>query len=169
MNILGIDPGTEKSGWVMWKSDTMSVIRSGIDPNQQIINEHLDCPYWDAVVIEAPEPLGMPLGHDLLQAIQWQTRMVCAAEQAAGLYGEPVVQIKRSEVKLHTIGKRNGTDAEVNASIRGFLCRHHDITEKDLKGRKKSPGPCHGIKSHSWAALAAVIAAGGLGHIVRNK
>lgn len=37
MKILGLDPGTEKTGWVIYDTDTHSVTDKGIDNNDVLL------------------------------------------------------------------------------------------------------------------------------------
>ena len=160
--ILALDPGTVESGWVLWDLAEMRVIRSGVDDND-FVEDRLCFQFggaeWDACVIERPAPMGQVLGRDLLETIWTAARFTCAAEAIAAFGDVTIQHIERMEVKRQLLGRTTGNDTQVNAAVRAYVANHHHITEKEVKGTKKAPGPCFGIKSHAWAALAVCLTA----------
>ena len=155
MRVLGIDPGTTKSGWVLWDIKRMIAIGSGISEHPLILDSLKRPKLYDVAIIEKPAPMGMTLGHDLCETIIMAGRYYQAATQAGGI----VDYITRVDVKKRLVGKACSNDAIVNAHLRAYLAQFHGCTERDLKGKKAAPGPCFGLASHMWPALAAVIAA----------
>lgn len=61
-------------------------------------------------------------------------------------------RIFRRDIKLHLCNSVRAKDA----NIRQALIDRYGGKEKAI-GKKKSPGPLYGIKSHMWAALALAV------------
>jgi hypothetical protein len=101
------------------------------------------------LVIEDADARGMPAGHDLcaLLRLLGQLQEICSGASF----------IKRSQVKLSLCGSSRATDTNVNAAVRALICGFHDIDESQVKGTKRRPGPCHGMRSHCWPALAVIL------------
>lgn len=146
MMILGIDPGTDQSGWCDYDSDTRRVVDCGVDRNDQII-KCCHGPECEDVhlVIEMVQSYGSrTLGRPLFETCVWIGRFMEAAE---GNFAS-INRIHRGECCLHLCGKRQSKDSYMHEALRDKLGE---------KGTKKAPGPLFGIRSHAWQALAVAV------------
>ena len=172
MKIYAIDPGTTYSGAVLFNTETMLPEYGWIVENADIIQA-----IWEwyqnsqdvrpVFGIERPAGQGMPMGHDLVQTVLWSGRFYQCCED----YDMPVQWTYRRVVKLHLTGKANTKDSNVNPALKERLCEWHGCTEKELKGKKASPGPLYietldvrrknpigfGLSDHMWPALALAL------------
>ena len=99
------------------------------------------------------EPRGMPCGHDICQSLKLIGHLQEIAPNGS-------MFIPRQQIKLALCGSSRANDANVRAAvIRWFAGRHNLATERDVIGRKASPGPCYGVSSHAWQALAVALVA----------
>ena len=140
MKIIAIDPGPEKSAWVMWNTDTHDFYgaRMGIDLlSDSVYGAHIDV-QADLVAIEFPQSYGINAGLSLFLTAYRAGRLaeVLSGVAPVALYGRPSVKGQ--------IGGRN--DAEIRRSLQ---MRHGEAK----KGKK-----LYGVKSDIWAALALAVA-----------
>lgn len=144
--ILAIDPGTTQSGWVLF--DGRRVIDSGTDPNDAVIARigvtgamgHVH-----SLAIERFEARGMPMGEDSIETVIWTGRFVQAWRSP-----NSVLLVKRRAVKSHLCGSSKAKDPHVRQALLDIV---------GPVGRKAEPGPCYGVSSHAWAALAVAVTA----------
>lgn len=142
--ILAIDPGPEKSAYVLWTGQ--KVKDHGILMNLGL----RDCLYlWrrngSVLVVEMIASYGMAVGAEVFETCVWTGRFVEAwsARQAF---------IYRREVKLALCGDSRAKDA----NIRQALIDRFGGKEKAI-GKKANPGPLYGIKGDEWSALSVAI------------
>lgn len=145
--MIGIDPGTTHSGWVVTNSKGVPV-NSGVSENSDIFNL-LGIGYSDHVVaIEMIASYGMAVGAEVFETCVWIGRFV----QAAG--PERVRLVYRRDVKLHLCNSAKAKDANIRQAL---------IDKWGGKaaaiGKAKAPGSLYGIKSHAWAALGVAVTA----------
>ena len=169
-DILAIDPGTTKSGWVFMENG--NPIDYGWFDNEKIFT--LLKMYQCVVVIEQVSHYGtgMPVGKDVFQTVQYIGEFKAIAEQVCSL---EVVLIKRSEVKIHLCNSARANDSTVRQAIidkyggdriaiggkkcvackgKGWVGRGRPpCLECDQTGYETPAGPLHGISGHVWAAL----------------
>ena len=93
------------------------------------------------VVIELVESYGMPVGADVFQTCIWIGRF--DPDETATLIG-------RGQVKMHLCHTMKAKDS----NIRQALIDRYGPGKDKAVGKKASPGPLYGLKSHLWAALA---------------
>lgn len=159
MIVLGIDPGPEKSGVVIYDSEAKRVLWSDAAASTYDVLRALEpwcfaklCAHgWaDAVVIEQVESYGIP-GNSLLLTAEVSGRF---RQRAMDSFELAPVLMPRREVKrvLGIVG--GGADGQVREAM---LARHGG-TKKAAQGRKKAPGPLYGLSSHAWQALGLVVA-----------
>lgn len=149
-SILAIDPGPQVCGWVVMQRD--GSIDAGVCDTTQLLFSMIDA---DVMAIERFEARGMPLGDESLQTLIVTGRLM---QRWIDDGGGRVIEVRRSEVKRALCGSAKATDA----NIRAALIDRYGGTVAAI-GRKHSPGPLYGVKSHAWAALAvAVVTQGSL-------
>lgn len=142
--ILAIDPGTTQSGWVFY--DGRRAVDSGTSPNAAVLRLIADPAFRvDTLAIERFEARGMPMGEDSIETVIWTGRFV-----QAWRLPDAVVLVKRREVKSHLCGSSKAKDPHVRQALLDIV---------GPVGRKADPGPCYGVSSHAWAALAVAVTA----------
>jgi hypothetical protein len=158
-SVVGIDPGPKTSGFVWF--DGVNVIES----SPAAPNDHL-CALLGtaafkppaAVVIERVQFYGKLMGADVFDTLWWGGRFYEAALQRGGYLVHRVYwnEVKRQFVeraRTDDAGKRKKiTEADVRL---GVLKRFGG--EQAAKGTKAAPGPCRGVTSHAWSALALAV------------
>jgi len=141
MIILGIDPGSENSWWVIWDTEKQRIIEKGI-----FLNTDFPVAFEvDIVVIEDIQCFGMPVGKSVFETAKAIGRFLERAENRH----IPIVQIGRREIKLHFC---NSTKAK-DSNIRQAIIDRFGGKEKAI-GYKKSPGVLYGVKADLWSCLA---------------
>lgn len=143
--ILAIDPGYEQSAFVLFNG--RRVVNHGIVANE-ILRGHIGRLSFevDAVVLEQIESFGMAVGREVFETVFWTGRFF---ETVEGCVAE---RMPRRAVKLHLCQSARAQDS----NIRVALVDRFGGSEKAI-GKKKTPGPLYGIKSHEWSALAIAV------------
>ena len=144
MIILGVDPGPEQSGWVVYEPP--KVLAHGITLNQQLRAMEFEYEI-DTMAIEMVANMGMPQGVDIHETIFWIGRVW------ETLPGREKVKVYRRDVKLHMCNSSRATDSNINISI----WNRFGGNVKKAKGTKDKPGPLFGVTRHCLSALAVAI------------
>lgn len=142
--LLAIDPGPEKSGYVLW--DGEKVAGSGHELNQKIKDCLIDgC---TAVAIEMIASYGMAVGASVFNTCVEIGKFI----EHVNIFSPnvPVRLVYRKDIKLFVCGTSKAKDANIRQSL---------IDSIGAVGTKASPGPLYGVKSHAWAALAVAVTA----------
>ena len=156
--ILGIDPGSKQSAYVIYDSETMDLLRFDILDNETMLglisvlgrSKLFSDITVDELAIEYPRPRGQMMTWQLVDTICWIGRFVQAA-------GGKWTKIDRKDVKMKLCGtlmyitenedgtkKRKGvTDANVRSAI---ISRYEEKFQTDNAiGKKKTPGVLYGV------------------------
>lgn len=142
-NIIAIDPGPIRSGWCIYEDGCVK--DSAVDLNLAVIDLlKLRPTLGTAVAIEMIASYGMAVGKEVFNTCVWIGRFV----QASSI--EPLL-VYRQEVKQHICHTARATDSNIRQALIDRFGGAEAI------GKKKSPGPLYGVKSHMWAALAVAI------------
>jgi hypothetical protein len=141
MRILGIDPGTSESAYVIF--DGVRVLEHGYLANAAM-KQRLTGNRYDVLAIERVQFYGVG-GNELRDTIEWVGRFDAECE---------AMLIPRKDVRLHLCDTTRCGDPQVRAAI---LDRFGG--RKQAQGTAKSKGPLYGIAKHEWAALAVCIVA----------
>lgn len=149
MIVLGIDPGSEQSGVVLWDSENNVVVQASVIINSVVLivisgNGIPVLP--DLVAIERIRGYGITAGNDTFDTCEWVGRF----EQAALAEAFRVVKVPRKDVKRHLCGNTTTNDKYVRQAL---------IDRFGAVGTKKAPGPLYGISGHMWSALAVAVTA----------
>lgn len=139
--ILGIDPGTHESGYVLLNG---GIVESGVLPNAELMDVVRDTAY-DTLAIEKIVSYGSAVGQETFDTCVWIGRFM-----EASTIPEDVLLIPRHKIKRHVCGPGKHTDPDVRAALIKLL---------GPQGTKKQPGPTYGVKSHAWSALAVAVTA----------
>lgn len=142
--VMGIDPGPESSAYVFF--DGERVVNFGILENLDIAMTLRNGDRADHVAIEGVQSFGMPVGREVFETCIWIGRFI----EATPL---DVTIVYRSEVKSHLCNSMKAKDPMIRQAL---LDRFGPGRQKAI-GKKKSPGPLHGISSHCWSALAVAV------------
>lgn len=143
MKILAIDPGTTKSGFVVfWHGQ---VVASGDVPNFDLRN-NLQRNLWghEVTVCEMITSYGMPVGQETFETVRWIGRF----EEVSNLNGIQFHTVFRKDVKMHLCGQPRAKDANIRMAL---------IDKLGAPGTKKLPGPTYGISGDIWQALAVAV------------
>ena len=149
MHIIAIDPGPERSGYVVF--DGTRVLAHGWDTTADIREGFRR---WMAgaifVVFEGVESYGMAVGAETFETVFVTGRLY---ELAVRYYDTAhVSRIYRKAIKLHLCGSARAKDANIRQAL---LDRFGGA--KAAKGTKAEPGPLYGVSGHGWAALALAV------------
>jgi hypothetical protein len=139
--VYALDPGPTQSGWVLF-SPPSEVVGSGVADNHDLL-VWLRATRADVLAIEMIASYGMAVGREVFETCKWIGRF-----QQAWRAPEEVLLVYRQEVKLAICGQPRAKDANIRQALIDLL---------GPVGTKMEPGPCYGVKSHAWAALAVAV------------
>lgn len=159
--LLGIDPGPETSGLVVYKVGAQGingrVVYSEAKASLDVIREQLSHVALRAhqeglpftVVVERTQA-GPPS-----TAVVRTTEVVGRLMEACSVRGLDCHLYYRRQV-LQALGcARQGNK---DSHVRNALIEIHGGTRQVAVGRKACPGPLYGVSSHAWQALGVVLA-----------
>jgi hypothetical protein len=159
--ILAIDPGSEKSGYVLVRpgplliTDHTEVILSGKLENSELraLIRGMHFGAIDVAVIEFTKPRGERAYAQLFEALFWAGRFAECLERTTAV--ERWDRLDRIDVKKHLLGKTTGDDSAI---IHVLIDRFGGIGGRAAAvGVKASPGPLYGVKTDAWQALALAL------------
>lgn len=136
MRILAIDPGTSKSGVVLWEDGK---VRSSTEMANDSVLEEIAC-FRGEVAIEMIASYGMSVGKETFETCLWIGRMIQCADEP-----EVTRLVYRREIKIYLCGTMKAKDGNIRQAL---------IDKLGPVGTKKTPGPLYGISGHLWSALA---------------
>jgi hypothetical protein len=143
MTVLGIDPGPERSAFVILNESR--VLTAQIVSNEEMLNlfwkYREECPY---IFCEHIACYGMAVGASVFETCVWIGRFWQRSFDHAFHFR----RVFRRDVKLHLCNSPRAKDANVRQAL---------IDRIGPQGTKKSQGPTYGVKSHEWAALAVAV------------
>lgn len=153
MIVLGVDPGTTHSGWVVLRAEpgeSVTVLESSKETDNfeclRLFGERLREHSGLHVAVETMTNYGQGFGMSAIQACIWVGRFT----QYFCDRGTPVTHLERQDhVYMTLLGVRRGGN---NSAIRKAL-----IAMVGEPGTKKNPGPTYGLASHAWSALAIAV------------
>lgn len=134
MRVLAIDPGSEKSGWVLLENGVPT--RWGWVPNEELL---LDIRAIDPridLVIESVGHYGLPVGRDVFETVRWSGRFEDSADQL----DIETTYIPRHDVLINLCGKRKGAN---DSTVRQALVDRYGGDAVAIGGKKC--GVCHGV------------------------
>ena len=149
MIIIAIDPGPERSGYVVF--DGTRVLACGWDTTHEIrcvFDEWIEG--QASVVFEGVESYGMAVGAETFETVFVTGRLYEFATNCR--HESAVSRIYRKAIKLHLCGSARAKDGNIRVAL---LDRFGG--EKVAKGTKAAPGPLYGVSGHCWAALALAV------------
>ena len=139
--ILAIDPGNEKSAFVMGDRE-VPLFEKGIMCNDEFIEK---IKWFGAtnptVVIEMVASYGMAVGKTVFETVLWIGKFVRECE----LNKIPVELVYRKDIKMHLCQTMRAKDTNIMQALKD---RYGEV------GTKKNPGPLYGVSKDIWSALA---------------
>jgi len=141
--IIAIDPGTVKSGYVILNGK--HVVSGAVMPNKELRSYLMTvCCDLDRCVIEMIASQGMAVGIETFETCVWIGRFM-------EVFGDARCdRIYRRDVKLYLCGSSRAKDPNVWQAV----LDRYGATKALAVGKKKSPGPLFGVTSHQRQALA---------------
>lgn len=150
MNILAIDPGNIKSGWVVMDSDTFQPLLFDKSENEDLMNR-LDniCNEYriKSAAIEMIACYGMAVGKSVFDTCIWIGKFTERLE----CRGISIDYILRKDEKINLCGTMKAKDSNIR---RALIDRFAKVDLKNGKGTKKNPDWFYGFKADIWAAYA---------------
>lgn len=146
MQVLSIDPGSTRSGYVMW--DGKRNLQPGIIYNNELLSFVANTQdYIDKLVIENIASYGRPVGRTVFDTCIWIGRYIQLWNDL-NKASKDLYLIERKEVKMHLCGKTASKDSDV---IKAIKARFGE------KGTKKDPGFTYRLVGDSWQAFALAV------------
>jgi len=146
MILVGIDPGTEKSG-VAWINTERQSVHGAVLANGLVIDSIYgigESP--DVVGVEQYQSYGGKhgFGRTSIATIEWTGRFLLSIERRE----TPIERYSRPTIKAHLLRSASGNDVQVRAALVARFGGDRVIQ----KG-----GILAGISTHAWAALAIAV------------
>lgn len=140
--IVGIDPGPNEHGIVFFDGErVVGKANADWDCAVEAIN-FASLPSDAVIACEMIECFGMPVGREVFQTCVRIGQLLQAF---------PTMRlIPRRDIKMHLCGTPRAKDPNVRQAL---------IDKLGPVGTKKQPGPCYGVSSHLWSALAVAVTA----------
>lgn len=141
MKILAIDPGNEKSAFVIFDTETQTIVDKAIIDNMVLKTRIMDDPefQYDWLVIEMIASYGMPVGKTVFETCVWIGMFIEAAQK-------PYQLVYRKDEKMHLCGSMKAKDSNIRQAL------------LDRLGKDKTKGCSKDI----WAALAVAVTFDGM-------
>ena len=152
--ILAIDPGYERSAWVLYQTETRSVVDKRIADNDDFmywIRHSPEAGQVFTIVVEMVACYGRPVGEEVFETCVLVGRII----EACRSRGHDVRRIKRLAVKMAICHDSRAKDA----NIRQALIDMFGPGREKAIGTKAKPGPLYGLKADIWQALALAVTA----------
>lgn len=160
MIMIGVDPGTTESGYVIYNSDTMKLYGFGKIMNMELLAR---MPAYSqkckVLAIEMPASFGMPVGYTTLDTCRW----VGVFQHAFGLDRTALVYRKKRNQALgidctclHLCKDLRAKDSNIIKAISERFPQTGG-GKNPVKGTKSQPGPLYGLAGDAWQALGVAI------------
>lgn len=150
MNILAIDPGNVKSGWVVMNANTFSPLMFDKSENDNLmtcLDNICDKYKIKSAVIEMIACYGMAVGKSVFDTCIWIGRFTEHLESI----GISVKYILRKDEKINLCGTMKAKDSNIR---RALIDRFAKLDFRNGKGTKNNPDWFYGFKADIWAAYA---------------
>lgn len=148
MILHAIDPGPNVSGYVVY--DAGKVLRSGVTETASLLAQVRALEVMSMspprLAIEMIASYGMAVGETTFDTC----RLIGRFQEACGFGDNPTRfrLVYRKDVKMHLCGSMRAKDANIRQALIDRYGGDSAI------GKRATPGPLYGVKSHAWAALA---------------
>lgn len=155
---MGIDPGTRVSSYVVYDPVAGTITKFGCDvPNPEVLEAIDDMGQTVVVVVEMFNHMGdnFPVGKDVFTTVMWIGRFIqlhVATLELPHDADHEQFLVYRLALKMNICGKSTVRDSNVRQAI---IDRFGG--DEIAIGKKKTPGPLYGLKSHGWQAMAVAL------------
>ena len=151
--ILAIDPGPERSGWVLCSD--MIIVASGVDCNDAVLlyMQRFSPTDGTTLAVEMIASYGMAVGQEVFDTCVWVGRFKQEWHTPAA-----VRLVYRKDVKLHLCGDTRAKDGNIRQALIDLYPRTGGGKVPQI-GVKAKPGPLFGVTTHAWAALGVAVTA----------
>jgi len=149
--ILAIDPGTTKSGVVLFDGESVLYSNAEMDNGDIIEALNIGCVgnnlWFEEAVIEEIKSYGMPMGDTTIQTIIWIGRFIEVWTPSE------MNLLPRKTIVTFLCGSSRAKDSNVRRRILDLFPQTGGGKEPAI-GTKPQPGPLYGVAAHSLSALA---------------
>jgi len=152
MTILAIDPGNERSAYVVFNTTERSPVEFQKISNAELLSRvegaRGSATRWcgiEHLAIEMIASYGMAVGREVFETCVFIGRLIQA-------WNGPHTLVYRKDVKLHLCGQPRAKDANIRAALIDLW----GGKEKAI-GKKHSAGPLYGVSADVWSALAIAV------------
>ena len=157
MRVLGVDPGTKESAYVIYdpaRQRVVSALTADNDAFRNHLHEHVTVNPLDVLAIEQMvSTYRTAVGAETLETVWWAGRFFDVwFRSSPNVYRVPREQVRKHFAVALQANIRHVGDPEIR---RGIFDRWGG--KEHAVGSKKNPGPLFGIKGHEFAALAVAI------------
>ena len=146
MRVFAIDPGPEKSAYVIW--DGARITEKEIIPNRIVLGEIANFRYRsgkDILAIEKVCSYGMTVGDSVFETVYWSGRFAQIWNKDGFLRRVP-----RMDVKMHICHNSRAKDSNIIQALK-------DRFEPGLLPRQRPKGLLKGLKADLWQAFALAV------------
>ena len=150
--VLGIDPGNEYTGWILFDTRAWLPLKFGRDCNATVMARISDC-QPDVTVIEMFASMGMLVGQEVFDACAWVGRF---EQRNLDANRHTAHRLLRRDVKLHLCGTARAKDKNIRQALLDRFPATGGGKVPQL-GTKANPGPLYGVSRDVWSALALAV------------
>ena len=156
MIIFAVDPGSEKSGWVTFNTDTHEVSDFGTTENGKL-EGFIDCGGYSDCDIFAYEMIGhygkgMPAGKSVFETCIWIGHFEKAWNNKCTTY-----RILNNQIRVALCGTVRAKEKNIHLAAKETF-EPYGGGKDPYKGIKSQPGPLFGMTGHEFSALAVALA-----------
>jgi len=151
MIIMAIDPGNERSAWVLYDSEDQKIKGCGIEPNSERLRRLQYNMGADVLAMEMVACYGMGVGQSVFETCVWIGRFI---QKWPGAWR----YIYRLDVKMALCHDSRAKDANIRQAIIDRFPATGGGKCPQI-GTKAKPGPLYGVSKDMWAALAVALTA----------
>lgn len=139
MIVIGIDPGTKESGYVIWNGK--EILAKGIPRNVYLLDtiKNRFFPPGSLYAVEGIQYIGKGVGRDVFETCYFIGMLLSAIGCPVGEYEKYLVY--RKDVKLFLTGTVKSRDKDIRATLITTLGK--EVTK--------------GVSNHEWSALAIAV------------
>lgn len=153
MRILGLDTGTEKTGWVIYDTETHTVPLMGIDDNKFVLNEVIEKYDYNIASLEMVASYGMAVGATTFETVYWIGRF---AERVEVKKREAIRYYKKTDINPAICFNSKANDSTIRRALLDMFPKTGGGSEPSI-GTKKQQGALYGFNSHMYPALAVAL------------
>jgi hypothetical protein len=153
VKLLGIDPGTTQSGFVVMNVKTLKLTTFGKIENEKLIKliPMLGCEH---MAIEQIKSYGQAMGDTTIETCVWIGRFI-------ERWGMGFTLIPRKTIVSELCGTSRAKDSNIRRMLLDFYAEKFPAElgegNEPSVGTKEKPGPLYGVKADAFSALALSI------------